>query len=61
MKKEEVAAKVTGPGDAVASTPADYPVWRCKVCGYLCARGTPPETCPICKASRDRFEPFEFT
>ena len=34
------------------------PVWRCKVCGYLCARGEPPEVCPICKASKDRFERF---
>jgi ferredoxin-thioredoxin reductase catalytic subunit len=35
-----------------------YPVWRCRVCGYLCARGGPPENCPICGASRDRFEVF---
>ena len=35
-----------------------YPVWRCKVCGYLCARDEPPETCPICKAKKDRFEEF---
>jgi rubrerythrin len=41
---------------AGATTP--YPVWRCRVCGYLCARETPPETCPVCKASKDRFEPF---
>jgi ferredoxin-thioredoxin reductase catalytic subunit/rubredoxin len=34
------------------------PVWRCKVCGYLCARGEPPETCPICKVGRERFERF---
>lgn len=34
------------------------PVWRCKVCGYLCARESPPEVCPICKAKRDRFERF---
>jgi ferredoxin-thioredoxin reductase catalytic subunit/rubredoxin len=33
-------------------------VWRCRVCGYLCGREAPPETCPICKASKDRFEPF---
>jgi len=33
-----------------------YPIWRCKVCGYLCAREQPPETCPICKAKRERFE-----
>jgi len=34
------------------------PVWRCKVCGYLCARENPPEVCPICKAKKDRFERF---
>lgn len=34
------------------------PVWRCKVCGYLCAREQPPGICPICKAAKDRFERF---
>jgi ferredoxin-thioredoxin reductase catalytic subunit len=34
------------------------PVWRCKVCGYLCAREEPPEICPICKAKKERFEKF---
>ncbi|MBE3036654.1 MAG: ferredoxin:glutaredoxin reductase [Candidatus Atribacteria bacterium] len=34
------------------------PVWRCKVCGYLCAREQPPEVCPICKVKKDRFERF---
>jgi ferredoxin-thioredoxin reductase catalytic subunit len=34
------------------------PVWRCKVCGYLCGRYEPPEICPICKAKKDRFERF---
>jgi ferredoxin-thioredoxin reductase catalytic subunit/rubredoxin len=34
------------------------PIWRCKVCGYLCAREQPPEICPICKARKDRFERF---
>ncbi len=34
------------------------PVWRCRVCGYLCAREAPPEVCPICKAKKDRFERF---
>ena len=34
------------------------PVWRCKVCGYLCGRDTPPEICPICKAKKERFEKF---
>lgn len=35
-----------------------YPVWRCNVCGYLCARDEPPETCPICKAQKERFQQF---
>jgi ferredoxin-thioredoxin reductase catalytic subunit len=34
------------------------PVWRCRVCGYLCAREAPPEVCPVCKAGRERFERF---
>lgn len=34
------------------------PVWRCKVCGYLCGRENPPEVCPICKAKQERFERF---
>lgn len=34
------------------------PVWRCKVCGYLCARDQPPGICPICKATKERFERF---
>jgi ferredoxin-thioredoxin reductase catalytic subunit len=39
-------------------TGVSQPVWRCTVCGYLCAREEPPETCPICKAKKDRFERF---
>ena len=35
------------------------PVWRCKVCGYLCARENAPDKCPICGAEHDRFEIFE--
>ena len=35
-----------------------YPVYRCKVCGYLCARDEAPEICPICKVTKDRFERF---
>ena len=37
---------------------AALPVWRCKVCGYLCAREEAPEICPICKAKKERFERF---
>lgn len=35
------------------------PIWRCRVCGYLCAREEPPLVCPICKAKQDRFERFQ--
>ena len=41
-----------------APSELSLPVWRCKVCGYLCAREEPPGVCPICKADRDRFERF---
>lgn len=40
----------------LASLP--LPVWRCRVCGYLCARDGPPEVCPVCKAKKERFERF---
>ena len=35
-----------------------YPVLRYRVCGYLCARMNPPETCPICGAASERFEKY---
>jgi ferredoxin-thioredoxin reductase catalytic subunit len=41
---------------SISSLP--LPVWRCKVCGYLCARDGPPAICPICKAGKERFERF---
>jgi ferredoxin-thioredoxin reductase catalytic subunit len=48
--------KAEMPKASLTSLP--LPVWRCKVCGYLCARDSPPEVCPICKAKRERFERF---
>jgi ferredoxin-thioredoxin reductase catalytic chain len=56
-RRINLAAQVvqTGPFPALSLT---FPVWRCKVCGYLCAREQPPGTCPICKAKKDRFERF---
>jgi len=44
--------------ELVGWTRSGVPVWRCKVCGYLCARPRPPLKCPICKADRGRFERF---
>ncbi len=52
---KEVRMK-TKSSETKASLP--YPIWRCKVCGYLCARNQPPEVCPVCKAKKDRFEIF---
>ena len=59
-ERREAPLKAAGgarrPGPGTAALP--YPVWRCRVCGYLCAREEPPEICPICKAGKDRFERF---
>lgn len=30
--------------------------WKCTVCGYIHEGETPPEECPLCKASSDKFE-----
>jgi ferredoxin-thioredoxin reductase catalytic subunit len=40
------------------TTLPNLPIWRCKVCGYLCAREEPPDICPICKVTKDGFERF---
>ncbi|MCK4828226.1 ferredoxin:glutaredoxin reductase [bacterium] len=45
--------------EKVAIDEKGIPIWRCVVCGYLCARELPPPICPICKAKVDRFERFE--
>jgi ferredoxin-thioredoxin reductase catalytic chain len=45
-------------GDRISQNQQVITVWRCSVCGYLCARETPPPLCPICKAKAERFEQF---
>jgi ferredoxin-thioredoxin reductase catalytic chain len=55
VEREGIRERAAGPG---SQRKGSLPVWRCRVCGYLCAREQPPETCPICKASRERFETF---
>ncbi len=58
---ERAKKRDTLAGSDISATPSaelSHPVWRCKVCGYLCARDEPPGICPICKAKRDRFERF---
>ncbi|HOI43359.1 MAG TPA: ferredoxin-thioredoxin reductase catalytic domain-containing protein [Elusimicrobiales bacterium] len=55
------AAKAPSPEKAAQARGAGgMKVWRCKVCGYLCARPEPPLKCPVCKADKDRFEEFAF-
>jgi ferredoxin-thioredoxin reductase catalytic subunit len=54
--RAQIKEKLTKPSGSPSSL--SKPVWRCKVCGYLCARDDPPEICPICKAKKDRFERF---
>ena len=54
----EAPSTAADPGGSRLGESSDIPVWRCKVCGYLCARPEPPLKCPICKADKDRFERF---
>lgn len=55
---DERARRPAGGGAPSPGEGPSLPVWRCRVCGYLCARDEPPATCPVCKATRDRFERF---
>ncbi len=52
-RRREQKAEVQGTAGGLA-----LPVWRCRVCGYLCARDGPPDTCPVCRAGKERFERF---
>ncbi|MCL4465128.1 MAG: ferredoxin:glutaredoxin reductase [Chloroflexi bacterium] len=45
-------------GATSAPSTATIRLWRCRVCGYLCAREHPPLVCPVCKAKQERFEAF---
>jgi len=55
---EGLPPEKTGVSAPAAPGGLAYPVFRCRVCGYLCARDEPPEICPICGAEKDRFEKF---
>lgn len=57
-RKEELGKKTENKKVVSHPSGASYPVWRCSVCGYLCARNSPPEKCPICKVQKERFELF---
>ena len=55
LEEREYAKKEALSG---ALSSLELPVWRCSVCGYLCAREEPPERCPICKVEKERFRKF---
>jgi ferredoxin-thioredoxin reductase catalytic subunit len=48
----------TNKADNLTQEKLSHPIWRCSVCGYICARDEAPEVCPICGVSHDRFEIF---
>ncbi|MCK5242112.1 ferredoxin:glutaredoxin reductase [bacterium] len=54
VKKKEV---ITVP-ERKDRPPSPIKMWRCKVCGYLCVRPLPPDVCPICGVTHDRFEEY---
>lgn len=56
--RSERKAVLAGSSGRLTDMALPFPVWRCRVCGYLCARDTPPLVCPVCKATKDRFERF---
>ena len=56
--KQARRVKQSAPADGPTAGKLPFPVWRCTVCGYLCARDDPPEVCPVCHAGGDRFELF---
>ena len=57
-RRPPAAERATTPNAPRLGRALCLPVWRCRVCGYLCARQRPPAVCPICKATSDRFEVF---
>ena len=58
IKNERQKSNPAGNSGSILLDKLAFPVWRCKVCGYLCARDEAPEVCPICKAKKERFEKF---
>ncbi|ADN36102.1 putative ferredoxin-thioredoxin reductase,catalyticsubunit [Methanolacinia petrolearia DSM 11571] len=60
-ERRDLKSRGKDTGAPVAASSAGnlpYPVYRCNVCGYLCARNKPPEKCPVCGADQKRFDLF---
>lgn len=58
LQAKNASREALGADIANVAFKLSLPVWRCTVCGYLCAREGPPEVCPICKVGKERFERF---
>lgn len=57
-KKDRAQFKSKKPLSVDKDKDLEYPIWRCKFCGYLCSRRLPPEVCPVWKAKKERFERY---
>ncbi len=57
-RRNKPQEKNSAPIKTGESNTLEYPVYRCSVCGYLCANNNPPRVCPICKATAERFTRF---
>lgn len=55
-KIEEVEEPVSAPVKEMPVVDAAIKEWRCSVSGYLHTGPEPPEKCPICEATADKFE-----
>lgn len=58
QEKEKKEQSMKSKPQSGQTTLPSLPIWRCQVCGYLCAREEPPDVCPICFVTKDRFERF---
>lgn len=59
ISKVQKAVKAVDAQNVEAGDERGIKVWRCTVCGYLCARSEAPPICPICRAKKERFEQFK--
>ena len=55
---EKMRSEEDAKADRSTAAAGPLKVWRCQVCGYLCARSEPPPVCPICRAKKERFEMY---
>ena len=60
LLEEKVEQKPTGAFSPIADVSAEPSrKWRCTVCGYIHSGSEPPVQCPVCRAERLKFVPFD--